>query len=202
MIVQQGKIGGCSFKDVQIQTKKKLRENILSLLRNQKEEDRLKKSRVIQKKLFKETGFKCSKTILFYFAFDGEVETLEMISQAKKIGKKIALPSIIKAQKRIVPIVIENLQKDLCDGPYGIKQPRYDKKKSLDFDEMDLVIVPGIAFDRNNYRLGRGAGYYDRFLGALPSHVPTLGLAFDFQIVDSIPHLQEHDVPVSRVIVN
>ncbi len=187
---------------MQKESKKELREKILILLRNQKEEDRLKKSRTIQKKLFREPGFKCSKTILFYFSFDGEVDTLEMISQAKRIGKKIALPIIISEKRKIIPIIVESLEKDLCEGPYGIKQPRYNKKKSLNLEDMGLVIVPGVAFDRNNYRLGRGAGYYDRFLGALPSHLPTIGLAFDFQIVDSIPHLQEHDIPVSRVIVN
>ena len=68
-------------------------------------------------------------------------------------------------------------------------------------DEIDLSIIPGVAFDKKNHRLGRGAGYYDRFLSSLPRKIPSIGLAFDFQIVASFP-LQEHDVPVSRVITN
>ena len=64
-----------------------------------------------------------------------------------------------------------------------------------------LPVVPGIAFDRQRYRLGRGAGYYDRFLEMLPRDIPSVGLAFDFQLVDCLPHHQ-HDIPVSHIIVN
>ena len=69
-------------------------------------------------------------------------------------------------------------------------------------DELDLVVVPGLAFDKRNNRLGRGQGYYDRFLKTLPRGVPTIGLAFDFQIVDTIPQRKEHDVAVDCVLVN
>ena len=65
-----------------------------------------------------------------------------------------------------------------------------------------MVIVPGLAFDKHNNRLGRGAGYYDRFLSTLPTDIPTVGLAFDFQIIDRLPQQKEHDIPVSHVLVN
>ena len=146
--------------------------------------------------------FKLSQTILFYCSFDGEVETLGMMRHASQIGKKIALPVIIKEKKRIVPTIIEHIDADLHEGHYGIKAPRHDKTRELKVSELDLVVVPAVAFDKNNNRLGRGSGYYDRFLGELPSHIPTVGLAFDFQVVDLIPGLQHHDIPVSHVIVN
>jgi 5-formyltetrahydrofolate cyclo-ligase len=57
-----------------------------------------------------------------------------------------------------------------------------------------------VAFDRKNNRLGRGEGYYDRFLKLLPSTTPTIGLAFDFQLVDTLPELEAHDMPVSLVL--
>ena len=178
-----------------------IRKRILNLLRNQKEEDKLRKSLGILENFFSLPEFQRSKTILFYASFDGEVDTFTMMQRAQKLGKRIALPAILRDKKMIIPKLIENLQEDLNTGPYGIKQPCYDKKKSLDLKEIDLVVVPGIVFDKMNHRLGRGAGYYDRFLAKLPKGIPSVGLAFDFQVVERLPN-QKHDIPLSRVIVN
>lgn len=154
------------------------------------------------KKLFSLPEFQRSHTILFYASFDGEVETFKMMKQAHQLKKMIALPLIIKDQKEILPRLVPDLNKGLYSSAYGIRQPRDEHSEGLKLEQLDLVIVPGVAFDKQNYRLGRGQGYYDRFLSRLPSDIPTIGLAFDFQIVDCLPHLQEYDRPVSRVIVN
>ena len=175
---------------------------MLTLLKSQKEEARLIKSKMIAEKLFQMSEFKSSLIILFYASVDGEVNTFEMMKQAQKLGKKIALPQVIQGEKRIKPALVEYLDKDLEDGPYGIKQPRRNKTNTVELDHLDMVIVPGLAFDKRNNRLGRGAGYYDRFLQTLPSHVPTVGLAFDFQIVDYLPQQQEHDIALRHVIAN
>ena len=190
------------IKDAAIDSKTMLRRKILNLLRAQKKEDWFKKSKIILNKLFSTVEFKKANVILFYASFDGEVETFEMMKKAQKLGKKIALPIIIKDQKKIIPTQIQELDKDLHPGPFGIKAPQNAEGCSVDVEKLDLVIVPGIAFDKHNNRLGRGAGYYDRFLGRIPSRVPAFGLAFDFQIVDSLPHPDKHDIKVSRVIVN
>jgi 5-formyltetrahydrofolate cyclo-ligase len=184
-----------------LKSKLAIRKRLLKLLRNQKEEDRFKKSLVILRKFFAIKEVKKAKTILFYVAFDGEVETLGMIKRACAQGKKVAVPTIQKDKKMIVPTLISNCEKDLELGPYGILHPRHDPANWIDPTDLDLVVVPGVAFDKCGHRLGRGAGYYDRFIARLPKDVPTVGLAFDFQIVDSLPH-QDHDMPVSRVIHN
>jgi len=184
------------------ETKESLRQKTLTLLRNQKEEDRLKKSRVIQTKLFQIREFKSAQIILFFASFDGEVDTFEMMIQAQQLGKRIGLPRIDKTCKAIIPTLVESLDRDLEHGPFAILQPKENKANVLNLESIDLAIVPGIAFDRNNNRLGRGGGYYDRFLSQLSSRIPTIGLAFDFQIVDDLPHLQKHDVSVSQVIYN
>ena len=181
--------------------KEKVRKEVLALLRKQKEEARLKKSLSILKKLFALPEFKCAKTVLFYASFDGEVETLEMIKQSLTLGKKIALPNIYTKTKEIIPTYVDDLKEDLVLGPYGIKQSRNSHLKPVDLDEIDFSIVPGVAFDADNYRLGRGAGYYDRFLVRLSKHTPSVGLAFDFQMVLRLPR-QEHDVPMTTVISN
>ncbi len=146
--------------------------------------------------------FKRARAILFYASLDGEVETFNMMKQAQRLGKKIALPVIHKKEKKLVPFVVEDLNTEIIRGPYGIKQPDLKNCRLLEAKDIDLVVVPAVAFDKHNNRLGSGAGYYDRFLTTVPSQIPIFGLAFDFQIVDRLPHQQNHDVPVWRVIVN
>ena len=184
------------------QSKSAIRARILTLLRNQKEEERLKKSGKVLRNLFSLEEFKRSKTILFYVSFDGEVDTFEMMKQAQKLKKTIALPIVIKARKKIVPRIVLNISEGLRRGAYGILEPKKEFSEPLDVSQLDLVLVPGVAFDKNNHRLGRGLGYYDRFLRQLPSHIPTIGLAFDFQIIDRLPHPESHDVRLSRVVAN
>ena len=184
-------------------TKTELRQKILTLLRKQKEEERLAKSLAILDKLLKKPEFQKALTVLFYAAFDGEVDTFEMMQRAQQLGKKIGLPYIVRKEKRMIPTVVESIEKDLATGPYGVRQPKHTSgEKTLRTDELDVVIVPGLAFDKHNHRLGRGQGYYDRFLKGLSPRIPTIGLAFDFQIVDHLPPKEEHDVPVSCVLVN
>lgn len=185
-----------------LNTKKELRERILTLLRNQKEEERRIKSQLILNKFVRLPEFERSLTILFYEPFDGEVDTIEMIKFAKKLGRKIVLPKILKERRTIIPILMNYSERNLEVGPYGIKQPKEKRGKTVHLEKIDLVVVPGVAFDKGNNRLGRGGGYYDRFLKTLPSQTPTFGLAFDFQIVDKLPQLEKHDIPVKHVLSN
>jgi 5-formyltetrahydrofolate cyclo-ligase len=180
--------------------KQQVRNQIRQLLKTQEEEDRLRKSSLILEKLLATPEFQSSKTILFYAAFGGEVETFEMMRRAMALGKQVALPLILKDQRGMIPKLIHNLEEDLENGPYGIRQPRADASGGVRTDDLNLVIVPGIAFDRDGHRLGRGAGYYDRFLAKLPRDIPSIGLGFDFQLRDDLP-LSEHDVPLSRILV-
>ncbi len=181
-------------------TKKILRERILTLLRDQKEEERLIKSLAIKTRLFQTREFQNAETVLFYASFDGEVETFTMMREARKLGKIIGLPLIEKG--RIIPKVVESLEDGLETGLYGIKQPKVDQSGRVEERSFDMVIVPGVVFDKQNNRLGRGGGYYDRFLGAVEKNILTVGLAFDFQIIESLTSQEKHDVPVSRVLTN
>jgi 5-formyltetrahydrofolate cyclo-ligase len=151
-------------------------------------------------KLLRLPEFQKAKTVLFYASFDGEVETFEMIKQAVQLGKIIALPTVIRQAQKLIATVISNPETDLEKGPHGILQAK-PGRTTLEPDDLDLAIVPGVAFDRNNYRLGRGGGFYDRFLVTLPERIPTIGLAFDFQIVDTLPR-EDHDKAVSHVLTN
>ena len=180
--------------------KKKIREELIKRLRAYKEEERLKKSSVIGRKLFALKDFIEAKTILFYLSFDGEVDTQGMIKDSIKQGKRVAVPAIQKEHKKIIPSLVEELDSELKTGPYGVRHPKDEHLRPVALERLDLVIVPGLAFDEAGNRLGRGMGYYDRFLSQLPKHVPTIGLAFDFQIIPDFPPLESHDFSVSKVL--
>lgn len=177
-------------------TKEQIRSKILLRLKIQKEENRERKSKLIKKKLFGVSVFKKAKHIMFYIAFGKEVNTEEMMRKAKKLGKKVYVPVCKKDRITLRPCILED-NASLKKGPYGICEPVI--KKSIPPEKLDLVIVPGIAFDKKGNRLGRGRGCYDRFLAKIPKDTPTIGLAFDFQIVPSLPR-QTHDVSVNKII--
>jgi 5-formyltetrahydrofolate cyclo-ligase len=165
-------------------------------LKKQKEEERKTKNRIIKKKLFKTEVFQKAKRVMFYISFAGEVDTREMIKEAIKLGKIIAVP-VCRDRRTIRPCLLSKGAK-LKKGPYGINEPAI--KRFVNLRDLDLVIVPGIAFDKKGSRLGRGKGYYDYFLKQLkPYRIPCFGVAFDFQILPTLPTTQQ-DVSVHRVL--
>lgn len=176
-------------------TKESIRSKILSKLKTQKEGDRERKSKTIKGKLFRTEIFRKAKTVMFYIAFDGEVKTTDMIEEAKKLGKTIVVP--ICKKNRIIKACLFGDKERLVRGPYGIWEPMLEQCVNL--KNLDLVIVPGVAFDKKGRRLGRGKGYYDRFLKKLPEKTASVGLAFDFQILPLVP-ATTYDVNVDKVI--
>jgi len=177
-------------------TKVKIRSKIISRLKIQEEEERNHKSRLITGKLLRNKFFKKAKIVMFYIAFGGEVNTVEMIREAQKIGKVICVPICKKDKEIMQPAILENNAK-LKKGPYGVYEPATENLVKP--EDLDLIIVPGLAFDRKGNRLGRGKGYYDRFLGSLSNKTHSIGLAFDFQILPLIP-TTIFDVSVKQLI--
>jgi 5-formyltetrahydrofolate cyclo-ligase len=177
-------------------TKRLLRSKILLRLKRQKEEDTYHKSKAVSNKLLRTKEFKKAKTVMFYIALSGEVNTEEMISIAKKLGKIVAVPVCKRVGLSIKPCILDG-HGGMRKGPYGVVEPAV--KRPVRIRDLNLIIVPGLAFDKKGNRLGRGKGYYDRFLSSLPKDTPSIGLAFDFQILPSVPTVS-HDVSVSKVL--
>ncbi|MBF0569211.1 MAG: 5-formyltetrahydrofolate cyclo-ligase [Candidatus Omnitrophica bacterium] len=186
---------------MEIPTKQELRKRILDLIQNQKEEDALRKSRVILDKFLALPVFKKAKTVLFYASCRGEVDTFAMMDRAIELKKRVALPRVQKENKKITAIMIASTQ-GLKPGAYNIPEPEFQTERVLNPKDIDLVVVPGVAFDRQGNRLGRGAGFYDRFLSELPSSTVTIGLAYDLQLVEALTGLERHDRPVTQVLTN
>jgi len=150
---------------------------------------------LIKLKLFRTRAFKKAKRVMFYVAFDGEVDTREMITHARKLGKIIAVPVCSKDRSMQPCLLSPDI--NMSRGLYGILEPAI--KKFINLEKLDLVIVPGVAFSQQGSRLGRGKGYYDRFLGRLPGDTPSIGLAFDFQVLPCVPVVST-DSAVHKVI--
>ncbi len=177
-------------------TKTRIRSKILKQLKIQKEEDRNRKSKIIQNKLLRNKVFKRAKIVMFYIAFGGEVNTQEMIKKAQKIGKLVCVPVCRKDKETMHPAVLAGEAK-LKKGPYGVLEPVVESLVKA--EDLDLVIVPGLAFDKKGRRLGRGKGCYDRFLAKISANTPSIGLAFRFQILPRVP-TSSFDVSVKEVI--
>ena len=136
---------------------------------------------------------------MFYVSLKDEVNTLGMIDEAIATGKKVCVPVVILHEKRLIAGGIRDRMQDLEKQHFGIYQPKPGRVEEVPLADIDLVVVPGVAFDRNNVRLGRGHGYYDRFLSSLSERTKAIGLAFDFQVVDHLPQ-DSHDIPVWKTI--
>ena len=179
--------------------KHKIRRHIKNKISLISELEKSRKSDIIKHKLFNEEEFKKAKVVMFYVSLKDEVSTLSIIDEAIKTGKRVCVPVIFKEDKRLIAGEIKDRSKDLEKQHFGIYQPRSGHVKEVPLKDIELVVVPGVAFDKNNVRLGRGHGYYDRFLSALSNNTKTIGLAFDFQVVDNLPK-DSHDIPVSKII--
>lgn len=179
--------------------KQKVRREILKKLKAQKEETRIEKSRQIEEKLFNLPVFEQAQIIMFYVSTKSEVDTSNMIKKAIKAGKKIVVPVISHNKADMAVSLVSGRKLELEIGPYGIKQPKAKYLKPISPQQLDLMVVPGVAFDACGRRLGRGKGYYDRFLETKSNKTHTLGLAFKFQIVSDLPY-SWHDHPVDQVI--
>lgn len=152
------------------------------------------KSREIEKKLFSLDEFKKAEIVSIYISSKEEVETKNIIRKGFKMGKKIAVPSL-KNNNPCMCLIDKNENPDNCT-PF-LK----NNKKIVKTKELNLILVPGLAFDEKCRRLGRGKGYYDMFLKEAKGKIPLIALAYDFQILEEIP-IESHDVSMDKVITN
>lgn len=182
-------------------TKKSLRQEIKSRLKAHGLEERNQKSLLIEKKLFAHDAFRRARTVCFFVGMDSEVHTLPMIEKSVQMGKRVLVPLTDLENKELKLFEIRDVKRDLVPGVLGILEPDPAKAKQARADEVEVIAVPGLAFDLKKNRLGRGAGYYDRFLSGLPPRVFKVGLAFSFQVLPDIPY-EDHDHLVDEVLTD
>ncbi|MEA3489631.1 MAG: 5-formyltetrahydrofolate cyclo-ligase [Candidatus Omnitrophota bacterium] len=183
------------------QRKGQIRKEIIRRLRDQAPSLRERRSRKIQEKLLSCEEFRDSRTVMSYVSLPSEVDTRYFNKEALKQGKRVAVPYIESDNTKIRASEFTTIE-SLEEGPFGIFQPKDGLVRVISLKEIDLIVVPAIAFDRSNMRLGRGKGYYDGFLAEEDLASSTaIGLAFHFQMVEQLPS-DPHDRPVSMVLTD
>ena len=154
------------------------------------EAEKLMASDKVFEKLERTAAFLLAEKILMYHSLPDELETHRFLKKwASK--KNFFLPRVNGVNLEILPY--EETRLEL--GSFHIEEPTGTKTVSP--DELELIIVPGVAFDRKGHRLGRGKGFYDRLLNQ--TQATTIGIGYEFQLMDSIP-VEEHDMPMDMVI--
>jgi 5-formyltetrahydrofolate cyclo-ligase len=137
---------------------------------------------------------------MFYVSIPSEVHTLPLLSEAMAEGKRVVVPYMKASRIHLFHLTSTD---ELAPGQFNILEPRRELReapgRSIDASQIDLVVVPGVAFDRHGGRLGHGRGYYDELLRRLRPGVPRIGLAYECQLFDQIPMLP-HDMPMHKVI--
>lgn len=139
-------------------------------------------------------AFQPSETVALYMAIAGEVDLDALFSKCWGLGKRTCIP-VFNAASNIYEMAEVSGKTQYRIGNYGIREPISPSLVSM--GEIDLIAVPGVAFDRNGNRLGRGGGYYDRLLEGFSGF--SAAVAFDFQIFSHIPY-EAHDKPVDALV--
>ena len=134
--------------------------------------------------------------VMLYLSMRSEVETTGLLEGLLNSGKRVCAPVVDTEQLKLVPRQIQNLKTEFVRHPYGMLEPN-ETCPIFPTEHLQLIVVPGIAFDHNGYRLGYGKGFYDRFLTKC-SYAVAVGLAYEIQLVeDTFP--QTWDVPVQHI---
>ena len=180
--------------------KKSIRKEVLRKRDELSRRARTTKDRLIMNRLFSLAEFRKAERVLFYASFRSEVETLDLIRESLKMGKRTVLPRVDE-EKHILELYEIKDVRELTDGYMGIPEPQRSAESPVAIGEVDLVIVPGAAFDASGNRLGYGAGYYDILLSGRRRVTPVIGLAYEEQIVDAVP-AEEHDVRVDLIVTD
>ena len=168
-------------------------------LHQQREEERRRRSQRIWRKLFRLTAFRQARTIGCYVGLPYEVQTWQLIEQMLAKGKRVAVPWVQSASRRLTFSEDKNPAADLAPGAFRVWEPRPSARRPVKLRDVQCMIVPGLAFDRQGHRLGHGLGYFDRCLARLSDAVPTIGLAFRCQVLQQLP-VASHDRAVSTVL--
>lgn len=161
------------------ETKKQIRKEIRGIKKNLGAERLLMMSAHVVETVESYADYRSAQVVMLYYPLWDEVDVRPLFDRALGQGKHVILPTV--KGDDIIPVEIHKDTKWVV-GEYDILEPVAEEYRG----EIDLVVVPGMAFDAQGNRLGRGKGYYDRFL-ALHPHAYRLGLCFEFQLIESVP---------------
>jgi 5-formyltetrahydrofolate cyclo-ligase len=182
-----------------IATKQSLRTDVLKARAMLDAEFVRAKSRKIAHALMLTREFQASRNLLIYLSLPQEVQTDEIIAAALASGKTVHVPLVCKEDENLQITVLESLDVPCKRGELGVREPEEKHRRLVDPGVVDLVVTPGLVFDKKGGRVGYGGGYFDRLFRHLSQNVRRIALAFDFQVVDKVPQTAG-DAPMHMLI--
>ena len=180
------------IQDSKLALRRQVREQLKALTEAQRAEASAK-ARAL---LAVQARWQNAQSILLFAPLPDEPDLWPLIAEALHAGKLVALPRFDPATKKYLVCQIRNPAEDLVSGQFGIREPN-NYCPTLPLNRLDLILVPGVAFDLHGRRLGRGKGFYDQLLADVRGQ--TCGVAFDEQIVADIP-MEPHDIPLNCIL--
>ena len=178
--------------------KVELRQQLQGTLAGILDDKRSEMSKKICQNLIATDQFQRASVVMCFLSLPQEVDTAPIILHAWQQGKIVTVPKVSWQQRHMIPIEINSLEIGIATGTFGLKNPTAGIPTP--FEEIDLVITPGIGFAENGDRLGRGGGYYDRFFSDRLKAV-RCGIAFSQQILDAVP-TEAHDQRLDLIVTD
>lgn len=177
-----------------------LRKHLRALLAAKSADDRHARSLAATSLLTATPEFAAARIVMLYLATAHELDTATLALRCWQQGKMVVVPKVSWDQRRMIPVEINSLSDEhlTTTGP-GIREPIAETPVPVSM--VDLVVVPALGFTVTGHRIGRGMGFYDRFLCQRGFSGVSCGLAFEDQIVPDMP-AQEHDVPMSMLVTD
>jgi 5-formyltetrahydrofolate cyclo-ligase len=136
---------------------------------------------------------------MMYMSLPHELDTSEAILCAWQLGKTVVVPKVSWQQRHMIPVQINSLETGFSEEVPGLRNPTTGAP--VPFEDIDMVVAPGLGFDRKGNRLGRGGSYYDRFFTNKELKAPKCGFAFSEQVIETVP-VTEHDVRVDMLVTD
>ncbi len=149
--------------------------------------------------LFQQREYREANTLMIFLSTPHEVDTAPIARHAWSNYKTVVAPRVSWEQRRMLPIEIKSLTSDVQTGVLGIREPA--DGMPIPVGEIDLVIVPGLGFDTAGNRLGRGRGFYDRFLSHRDCAAVTCGVAFELQVLPEVP-VEDNDICMNMLVTD
>ncbi len=173
-----------------------LRRQVQARLKEMTPAERVAASARARSLLVSQRRWQEARTILFFAPLPEEIDLWPLLAESLSAGKEAALPRFDAQSKKYIPCQVRRLADDIKTGRFGIREPA-DGCAECSSKRLDLLLVPGVAFDLHGRRLGRGKGFYDQLLATVGG--PTCGVAFDEQVVGEVP-VEPHDARVNCIL--
>lgn len=179
--------------------KKELRKRMLKLRDEQRPADRALWDDIIFSKLTGSSDYREAKVVFIFVSFRSEVDTHRIIRKALEDGKVVGVPKVLSKAEGMKAFRIESME-DLAEGYFGVLEPK-EGCPEIPAADIDLIVMPGAAFDREGGRIGYGGGFYDKYISEAGRGIRKVALAYRMQILDKVP-MEENDMRVDAIITN